>query len=56
MKAQIRRFNVDQPVVTYTGETNRCPACGNLPKYTRSNCGGYHLGCQCLREIHLCVL
>ena len=47
MKAQIRRFNVDQPTVPFTGETNRCPACGNLPKYTRSNCGGYHLGCQC---------
>lgn len=47
MNARIRRFSAENPAVPFTGEVNRCPFCGSLPQYTRSNCGGYHLGCKC---------
>ena len=47
MNARIRRFSAENPAVQFTGEVNRCPFCGSLPRYTRSNCGGYHLGCKC---------
>ena len=47
MNARIRRFSAENPAVQFTGEVNRCPFCGSLPRYTRSNCGGYHFGCKC---------
>ena len=47
MNARIRRFSAENPAVPFTGETNPCPFCASLPRYTRSNCGGYHLGCKC---------
>lgn len=47
MNARIRKFSSENPVVPFTGEANRCPFCGNFPRYTRSNCRGYHLGCEC---------
>ena len=47
MNARIRRFSAENPAVQFTGEVNRCPFCGSLPRYTCSNCGGYHLGCEC---------
>lgn len=47
MNARIRRFSAEKPAVQFTGEVNKCPFCGSLPRYTRSSCGGYHLGCKC---------
>ena len=47
MNARIRRFSAENPAVQFTGEVNKCPFCGSLPRYTRSSCGGYHLGCKC---------
>lgn len=47
MNARIKRYSSENPVVPFTGEVNRCPFCGSLPRYTRSNYGGYRLGCKC---------
>ena len=49
MKAKTRSFSPDQPAVNFTGEFNSCPICSKLPRYTRSSCGGYHLGCCGMR-------
>lgn len=49
MNAMNRRFSSSEPAVAFSGVFNSCPICSKLPRYTRSNCGGYHLSCCGIR-------